>query len=112
MRRSRERMIAEILAKCPHYVDIVPPRDGYSLVIETEIFAFLDSRIGTMDLYGALTDEGRPFVRYCFLKPEDAAAFREKFAPMCEVAQFPASKISPVDGSLESTDRPVTREAK
>ncbi len=38
MRRSRERMIAEILAKCPHYIDIVPPRDGYSLVIETEDF--------------------------------------------------------------------------
>jgi hypothetical protein len=112
MRRSRERMIAEILAKCPHYVDIVPPRDGYSLIIETEIFDFLDSRIGTMDLYGALTDEGRPFVRYCFLKAEDADAFREKFAPMCEITQFPSEKISPLDESRESIDRSATRRSK
>ncbi len=27
-----------------------------------------------------------------FCKREDAAAFREKFAPICEVTQFPVSK--------------------
>jgi hypothetical protein len=40
-------------------------------------------------MYGALTDDGRPFVRYCFLREEDAALFREKFAPMCAVTPFP-----------------------
>ena len=92
MRRARERMIAEILAKCPHCVDILPPRDGYSLTIETAIFDFLDSRIGAMDMYGELTEDGRPFVRYCFLKAEDAAQFAEKFATECEVVPFPAKR--------------------
>ena len=100
MRRARERMIAEILAKCPHYVDILPPRDGYSISIETAIFEFLDSRIGTMDLYGALTDEGRPFVRYCFLKGEDAALFRAQFAPTCEIILLSVHRTSPTDAQL------------
>ena len=111
MRRAREQMIAEILAKCPHYVDIVPPRDGYSLLIETEIFEFLDSRIGTMDMYGALTDEGRPFVRYCFLNVEDAKAFRERFTSTCEVTQFPASRIEP-PGSPPHSETPKSKTSR
>jgi hypothetical protein len=41
---------------------------------------FLDSRIGTFDLFGAVAD-GTPFVRYCFLHAADAQAFYEGFDP-------------------------------
>jgi hypothetical protein len=88
MRRAREKMIAEILAACPHYVDIIPPPNGYGLQIENEIFEFLDSRIGAIDMYGGV-EEGVAFVRYCFLKEDDAALFREKFANVGTLVKFP-----------------------
>ncbi len=46
---------------------------------------FLESRIGTFDLFGAIAD-GTPFIRYCFEHAADAQAFRERFDPATETA--------------------------
>ena len=77
-RLDREKLRAEISAKFPYHVDVVPPPTGYSRREEEEIREFLESRIGTFDLFGAIAD-GTPFVRYCFLHAADAQAFCERF---------------------------------
>jgi hypothetical protein len=77
-RPDREKWHAEISAKFPYHVDVVPPPMGYSRSEEEQIGEFLASRIGTFDLFGAIAD-GAPFVRYCFLHAADAQAFRERF---------------------------------
>lgn len=74
-----EKWRAEISAKFPHHVDVVPPPTGYSRSEEEEIMDFLESRIGTFDLFGAIAADGTPFIRYCFLHADDAQAFRERF---------------------------------
>jgi hypothetical protein len=76
-RPDREKWRAEISAKFPYHVDVVPPPTGYSRSEEEEIREFLASRIGTFDLFGEIAD-GAPFVRYCFLHAADAQAFRER----------------------------------
>jgi hypothetical protein len=86
-RLEREKWRAEISAKFPHHVDVVPPPMGYSRSEEEEIGEFLESRIGTFDLFGAIAD-GTPFVRYCFLHAADAQAFCEQF-DRCFRAQTP-----------------------
>jgi hypothetical protein len=68
----------EISAKFPHHVDVVPPPYGYSRREEEGIMNFLESRIGTFDLFGAIAD-GTPFIRYCFEHAADAEAFRARF---------------------------------
>jgi len=75
---ERERWRQEISAKFPYHVDVVPPPMGYSRREEEEIMDFLESRIGTFDLFGAIAD-GTPFIRYCFEHAADAQAFRERF---------------------------------
>jgi len=77
-RLERERWRQEISAKFPYHVDVVPPPMGYSRREEEEIMDFLESRIGTFDLFGAIAD-GTPFIRYCFEHAADAQAFRERF---------------------------------
>jgi len=77
-RLERERWRQEISAKFPYHVDVVPPPMGYSRREEEEIMDFLESRIGTFDLFGAIAD-GTPFIRYCFEHAADAQAFREQF---------------------------------
>ena len=49
--------------------------------------SFLESRIGTFDLFGAIAD-GTPFIRYCFEHAADAQAFRERFDPANEAARL------------------------
>jgi hypothetical protein len=78
-RFDREKWRQEISAKFPHHVDVVPPPNGYSRREEEDIMNFLESRIGTFDLFGALTDDGTPFIRYCFEHAADADAFRCRF---------------------------------
>ena len=77
-RFDREKWRQEISAKFPHHVDVVPPPCGYSRREEEDIMNFLESRIGTFDLFGAIAD-GMPFIRYCFAHAADAAAFRARF---------------------------------
>lgn len=84
-RVDREKWRQEISAKFPHHVDVVPPPDGYSRSAEEEIMNFLESRVGTFDLFGAIAD-GTPFIRYCFKHATDAHAFRERFGPAVETA--------------------------
>jgi len=77
-RLDREKWRQEISAKFPHHVDVVPPPTGYSRSEEEEIMNFLESRVGTFDLFGAIAD-GTPFIRYCFEHAADAQAFRMQF---------------------------------
>jgi hypothetical protein len=77
-RFDREKWRREISTKFPHHVDVVPPPNGYSRREEEDIMSFLESRIGTFDLFGAIAD-GTPFIRYCFEHAEDAEAFRARF---------------------------------
>jgi hypothetical protein len=84
---DREKWRQETMAKFPHHVDIVPPPTGYSRREEEEIMSFLESRIGTFDLFGAIAD-GIPFIRYCFENAADAEAFRERFDPAKEPANL------------------------
>jgi hypothetical protein len=78
-RSDREKWRQEISVTFPNHVDVVPPPCGYSLREEGEIMNFLESRIGTFDLFGAIGDDGVPFIRYCFEHAADAQAFRERF---------------------------------
>jgi len=84
-RLDREKWRAEISAKFPHHVDVVPPPNGYSRREEEGIMQFLESRIGAFDLFGAIAD-GTPFIRYCFKHAADAQAFRERFDSENETA--------------------------
>jgi len=84
-RLDREKWRQEVSAKFPHHVDVVPPPMGYSRREEEEIMSFLESRVGTFDLFGAIAD-GTPFIRYCFEHAADATAFRERFDPANETA--------------------------
>lgn len=77
-RFDREKWRQDISAKFPHHVDVVPPSYGYSRREEEDIMKFLESRIGTFDLFGAIAD-GTPFIRYCFKHATDAQAFRTQF---------------------------------
>jgi len=79
-RFDREQWRQEISAKFPHHVDVVPPPTGYSQSEEEEIMDFLESRVGTFDLFGAIAN-GTAFIRYCFQYAPDAEAFREQFCP-------------------------------
>ena len=84
-RFDRDKWREEISTKFPHHVDVVPPPAGYSRSAEEEIMNFLESRVGTFDLFGAIADS-RPFIRYCFEHAADAQAFREQFGPTAETS--------------------------
>jgi hypothetical protein len=84
-RFDREKWRQEISAKFPHHVDVVPPPYGYSRREEEDIMNFLESRIGSFDLFGDIAD-GAPFIRYCFEHAADAEAFRARFNPVEETA--------------------------
>ena len=71
-----------------HHVDLNPPPNGFGVKVEEAIYEFLEARIGAMDMYGEVKD-GVPFVRYCFLKESDAELFREKFATVGQIINFP-----------------------
>ena len=85
-RFDREKWRQEISTKFPHHVDVVPPPYGYSRREEEDIMNFLESRVGTFDLFGAIGPDGVPFIRYCFEHGADAEAFRARFNPVEETA--------------------------
>jgi hypothetical protein len=99
---DREKWRAEISAKFPYHVDVVPPPMGYSRSEEEEIMEFLESRIGTFDLFGVIAD-GMPFVRYCFLHAADGQAFYQR-VDRCFRAQTPSFRtgISEAEFSSEA----------
>ena len=71
-RLDREKWRQETDATCPHHVDLTPPPDGYGDLVGARIMDFLESRIGSFDMYVAVDDRGEPFVRYCFEREADA----------------------------------------
>ena len=78
-RMDREKWRQEANAKYPHHVDLTPPPDGYSGVVEEGIMEFLESRIGAFDLF-VDAENGEPFIRYCFEREADAEASHALFA--------------------------------
>ena len=74
-------------SKYPHYVDLIPPPEGFADSIEEEIIQFLERCSGTFDLYGEIAN-GDAFIRYCFEHEADAEAFHAHFAPAAEKAIF------------------------
>jgi hypothetical protein len=84
-RQEREKWRQETSRRFPHHVDIVPPPTGYSVSEEEAIMTFLESRVGTFDLFGAIAD-GTAFIRYCFEHAADAEAFRKQFDPAASTA--------------------------
>ena len=86
-RLDSEKWRQEVSIRFPYHVDVVPPPTGYSQSEEDEIMDFLESRVGTFDLFGAIAD-GTAFIRYCFEHAADAQAFRERFDPTAETARL------------------------
>jgi hypothetical protein len=86
-RMDREKWRQEINANCPHRVDLTPPGDGYGEAVRAQIMDFLESRIGSFDMYVELAD-GEPFIRYCFEREADAEAFHALFASVAEKAIY------------------------
>jgi hypothetical protein len=88
-RLDPEKWRQETSAKCPHNVDLTPPVDGYSGVVEGGIMEFLESRIGSFDLFVYVDKEsGEPVIRYCFEREADAEAFHALFGPAADKAVF------------------------
>ena len=88
-RMDREKWRQETSAKCPHNVDLTPPAEGYSGVVEEGIMEFLESRIGAFDLFVHLDEESsEPVVRYCFEREADAEAFHALFGPAADKAVY------------------------
>jgi hypothetical protein len=69
----------------PHYVDLVPPLEGFADSVEEEIIQFLERRSGTFDLYGEIANSDA-FIRYCFEQVAEAEAFHGQFALAAEKA--------------------------
>jgi hypothetical protein len=86
-RLDRAKWRQETSTKFPHHVDLVPPLNGYSGSVEEEIMEFLESRVGTFDLFGEI-DDGTAFIRYCFKHAADAEAFHNRFGAEAEKATF------------------------
>jgi hypothetical protein len=87
-RLDREKWRQETDAKCPHHVDLTPPTDGYGDLVGARIMDFLESRIGSFDMYVKVDDRGEPFVRYCFEREADAESFYVLFGSAAEKAVF------------------------
>jgi hypothetical protein len=88
-RLDPEKWRQETSAKCPHNVDLTPPADGYSGVVEEGIMEFLESRIGSFDLFVYVDKEsGDPVIRYCFEREADAEAFHALFAAAADKAVY------------------------
>jgi len=88
-RLDHEKWRRAASAKYPHYVDLTPPPDGFSGVVEEGIMEFLESRIGSFDLFAEIGSEsGAPFIRYCFEREADAEAFDALFGPETGKAVF------------------------
>jgi len=86
-RLDPEKWRQETSAKCPHNVDLTPPAEGYSGVVQEGILEFLESRIGAFDLF-VDAENGEPFIRYCFEREADAEAFHALFAAAADRAVY------------------------
>lgn len=71
----------------PHFVDLVPPEDGFPEAVEDGIARFLEPLIGKHDQFVDLRGDDL-FVRYCFACEQDAAAFHTAFAPAAIRSRF------------------------
>ena len=88
-RMDREKWRQKTSASCPHYVDMIPPVDGYSGIVEEGIMEFLESRIGAFDLFVHVdVEHNEPVIRYCFEHEADAEAFHTLFGPEADKAVF------------------------
>jgi len=88
-RMDREKWRQKASDKYPHHVDLTPPADGYSGVVEEGIMEFLESRIGSFDLFVYVDKEsGEPVIRYCFEREADAEAFHALFGPAADRAVY------------------------
>jgi hypothetical protein len=85
---DREQWRQETSAQCPHHVDLTPPADGYSGVVEEGIMEFLEGRIGAFDLFVHVDADGDPVSRYCFEREADAEAFHALFAAAADKAVY------------------------
>ena len=69
----------DIENRFPHFVDLVPPEDGFPEAVEDEIARFLEPLSGNYDQFVDLRGEDL-FLRYCFARKQDAEAFYAAFA--------------------------------
>lgn len=69
----------EIERNFPHFVDLVPPEDGFPEEVEDQIARFLEPLRGKYDQFVDLRGDDL-FVRYCFALEQDAAEFHAVFA--------------------------------
>jgi hypothetical protein len=74
----------------PHWVDLEPPEDGFSEAVEDKIVRFLEPFLGTYDVYVDLRGQ-ELFMRYCFARKQDAAAFHVAFAGAAAKSHFKAA---------------------
>jgi hypothetical protein len=68
----------------------VRPFAGVDESVEEEMIEFLEQRVGTFDLYGEIESDDA-FVRYCFVRIENAQAFHNRFAAAAHKAHFHAA---------------------
>ncbi len=86
-RMDREKWRQKMHAQCPHQVDLTPPPEGYGETVGAQIRSFLESRIGSFDVYVEIAD-GEPFIRYCFEHEADAESFYALFVDAADKAVF------------------------
>ena len=77
----------EIESRFPHFVDLVPPEDGFSETVEDQIERFLEPLCGLHVLIVDLRHDDL-IERYCFAREKDAAAFRAAFAGAAMQSDF------------------------
>jgi hypothetical protein len=82
--RVRERPQA---GPFPFWVDLIPPPGGFDDAVEDDIIRFLERRAGAFDIWGEIATGGG-FLRYCFARHADAAAFQRQFAAAAEKAVY------------------------
>ncbi len=75
---DRTKWRQDIDSRFPHYVDLVPPQDGFADAAEEQIVEFLVPLFGSYELY-ADVQGNEPVIRYCFAQAEAAAAFHAAF---------------------------------
>jgi hypothetical protein len=71
----------------PYRVDLEPPEDGFSEAVEDKIARFLEPFSGIYDVYVDLRGK-ELFMRYCFARKQDAAAFHVAFAGAAAKSRF------------------------
>jgi hypothetical protein len=75
----------DIDSRFPHYVNLVPPEDGFSDEVEDKIVQFLTPLYCTLYL-DLQSDE--PSIHYCFAHEQGAAAFHVAFAGVAVKSRY------------------------